>query len=47
MSDENEEYDCPEDHAYLTDCTCEHEPEQHGWGECEVEGCDCDGHWEY
>jgi len=37
----------------LINCTCDHEPEEHGWGEksdcgggCEVEGCDCEGGWE-
>lgn len=46
----------PEDHAYLTDCNCDHEPEQHGWMGCEAEvwlgdlgttECPCVGHWEY
>lgn len=32
--------------AYFIGCTCEHEPEDHGWGECEVDGCDCEGGWE-
>ncbi len=27
-------------------CTCEHEPEEHGWINCDVEGCDCDANWE-
>lgn len=44
---DTEEYNCPEDHAYLAECTCEHEPERHGWSECKVEGCNCVGHWEY
>lgn len=27
------------------DCTCEHEPEEHGWGECGVDGCACEAGW--
>ena len=45
MSDE-EDY-CPEDNAYLADCTCDHSEKEHGWTGCEVEGCNCEGHWEY
>lgn len=45
---EDDDWDCPEDHAYFNsaDCTCDHEPEEHGWGECNVEGCDCEAGWE-
>lgn len=32
--------------AYFTDCTCEHEPGEHGWGSCDVDGCLCEGGWE-
>lgn len=46
-SDEIDDYVCPEDLAYCAECTCDHEPEQHGWLSCEVEGCACEGHWEY
>jgi len=46
MSDEECD-DCFEYQAYFTDeCTCEHDPDQHGWQGCDVEGCDCDAHWE-
>ncbi len=45
MSDEENEDDY-DDHIYFTDCTCDHEPEQHGWGHCEVENCNCEGGWE-
>lgn len=27
-------------------CTCDHEPEEHGWGSCDVEGCECEAGWE-
>lgn len=27
-------------------CTCDHDEEQHGWGECEADGCPCEGGWE-
>ena len=49
MAEENlyEDLGLPEDSTYFIDCTCEHEPEKHGWSECEIEGCDCKGHWEY
>ncbi len=26
-------------------CTCDHEPEEHGWGRCVVEGCECEAGW--
>ena len=35
-----------EESVTFADCTCEHEPGQHGWGHCEVEGCECEGGWE-
>ena len=41
MNDEEFEYN-----AQLVDCNCDHEPEEHGWGECNVDGCDCAGGWE-
>lgn len=46
MSDD-EDYEFPEDNACLEECTCDHDSDDHGWGECEVEGCDCEGHWAY
>lgn len=47
MSDE--EYDCPEDHAYFNsdECICGHEDEDHGYGGCEVNDCECKANWEY
>lgn len=41
-----DEVDDFEEYTYFVDCTCEHEPEQHGWGCCEVDGCECQGGWE-
>lgn len=35
----------PEDQTHIEDCTCEHEPEEHGWGTCDVPRCDCTGGW--
>jgi len=32
--------------SYFVGCTCEHEEDEHTWGECEVEGCKCEGGWE-
>jgi len=31
---------------YFCECTCEHDPDEHGWGSCDVEECDCEGGWE-
>lgn len=38
--------DIPEDHVSFVDCTCDHDPDEHGWGSCDVEGCPCEGGWE-
>jgi hypothetical protein len=35
-----------EEQTYFVGCTCEHDPEQHGWGSCDVEDCACEGGWE-
>jgi len=43
MDDEWEDCEQP---IYFCDCTCDHDPEEHGWGHCDVEGCDCEGGWE-
>ena len=40
------EEECFDYQTYFIGCTCEHEPEDHGWGCCEVEGCNCEGGWE-
>ena len=46
MEDDNE-WDCQEDSvSFVGPCTCEHEPEEHGWIGCNVEGCDCEAHFE-
>lgn len=39
--DEYEEYP-----VSFSGCSCDHEPEQHGWGSCNVDGCPCEGGWE-
>ncbi len=49
MSDEDDietEEDVWDGTTYFCDCTCEHDEEEHGWGECLVEGCPCEGGWE-
>lgn len=47
MPDEEEDEPIPEDHvSFVGPCTCLHEREQHGWGMCDVEGCDCEAGWE-
>lgn len=42
---------CEEDYEEFTyfasgDCSCEHEPEEHGWGSCDQDGCKCEAGWE-
>lgn len=32
--------------ACFVGCTCEHDPDRHGWGSCDVPGCPCEGGWE-
>jgi len=31
---------------FVGPCTCDHELEQHGWGECNVATCECEAGWE-
>jgi hypothetical protein len=45
--------DDQEDESYLEqvsyfvgECTCSHVREDHGWGRCDVDGCDCEAGWE-
>jgi hypothetical protein len=26
-------------------CTCKHEQEDHSWGHCGVDGCECEAGW--
>jgi hypothetical protein len=48
-NDENAEE--PADWEYRTyfsgECTCGHEMQDHGWGHCGWEGCECQAGWEY
>lgn len=32
--------------ASFVDCTCEHDPGEHGYGHCDVDDCPCEGGWE-
>jgi hypothetical protein len=32
--------------TFAGDCTCEHEWDEHGWGECAVDGCECEAGWD-
>jgi hypothetical protein len=41
-----EEQEPDEEYTYFVGCTCEHPSDEHGWGECMVPGCDCEGGWE-
>jgi hypothetical protein len=43
---EPEDGELEEEYTYFIGCTCEHPSDQHGYGHCEVEGCDCEGGWE-
>lgn len=31
---------------FVGTCTCEHDPAEHGWGECGVGDCECAAGWE-
>lgn len=33
-------------HFEESSCTCDHADDEHGWMECNVEGCPCEAHWE-
>ncbi len=48
MTEDNEEYESlPEDHIYfIGPCTCDHEQEEHSWGSCDVDDCECEAGWE-
>lgn len=36
----------PEDFTHFEGpCTCPHDEEAHGWGSCDIEGCDCEAGW--
>lgn len=35
-----------EEHTAFVGCTCDHEPEDHDWTSCNVDGCACTGAWE-
>lgn len=40
--------DLPEDHVYFAgECTCEHDEDEHGWGWCAADDCQCEAGWEY
>lgn len=36
----------PEDSVAFFGCICDHDPDDHGWGECDVPDCPCEGGWE-
>jgi len=43
--DEDEEF--PDYEPYFTGtCTCDHTPNEHGWGGCNVDDCKCEAGWE-
>ena len=40
------EYEDFEEQVVFVDCTCDHDPEEHGYGSCNVENCTCKGGFE-
>ncbi len=42
-AEEVEWEECP---TFQGECTCDHEWEHHGWGECRQESCPCEAGWE-
>ena len=46
MSEEDYVEDYEETQYFTGDCTCEHEPDEHGWGGCDADGCECEAGWE-
>lgn len=32
--------------SFVGTCTCDHPPEEHSWGSCDVDGCECEAGWE-
>ena len=46
MSTDDHEDDVWEINPSFVGCTCDHEPDEHGWGTCAAEECPCEGGWE-
>jgi hypothetical protein len=47
VDDDAEEYEYDERTYFVGPCTCEHDMyDEHGWGSCDVGGCDCEAGWE-
>ena len=44
--DDEEAFDEEECTSFVGPCSCDHEDEQHGWGSCSVDGCECEAGWE-
>lgn len=38
--------DCSEWVNFIGPCTCEHDPDEHGWCKCNVKDCKCEAHYE-
>ena len=43
LPDEDEVMDYPV--SFEGECTCHHERDEHGWGDCGVDGCLCQAGW--
>lgn len=47
MTWEDEEADVNDyEPMFVGPCTCNHEPDEHGWLACNVAHCVCDARWE-
>lgn len=42
---DEDDYDYVEYEPEFMGCTCDHSPQDHGWIECNIDGCDCEGCW--
>jgi hypothetical protein len=32
--------------SFVGPCTCDHDADEHTWGHCDVEDCECEAGWE-
>ena len=42
----DEEYVEDGEAYFIGPCTCDHDEGEHGWGACDVDGCECEAGWE-
>jgi hypothetical protein len=46
MTSDNDEEVEYEEQPWFVGCTCDHDPDEHTWGSCAIDGCPCEGGWE-